>query len=160
MRCWKKARFSISKRRRRRKRAYLPSRGRWYWTVFKLCARIEVSRDFYIFISLCVKAFLLQTNVTEKSDCNVISIWEYNCYPTEYSKEDAQLLALDSLKCCHHPLAMEANRRYWSRLVTALQLEPKKLVGQYSGMLKNHYIQEYTPSEVMHFKIFQKMLVT
>ncbi|XP_059061266.1 LOW QUALITY PROTEIN: stalled ribosome sensor GCN1 [Achroia grisella] len=71
------------------------------------------------------------------------------CSFRDYPVVDAQSLAIDALPSCHHPLVVAIDRRAWVKLVCNLQLEPKKLVGQYANNLKNTYIVGYTPNETL-----------
>ncbi|KAM3961855.1 lethal (3) 80Fj [Aphomia sociella] len=77
-------------------------------------------------------------------DC-VQALCSFRDYPTV----DAQTLAIDALRSCHHPLAVAVNRRAWLKLTCYLRLEPKKLVGQYANNLKNTYISGYTPNDTL-----------
>ncbi|GBP56848.1 eIF-2-alpha kinase activator GCN1 [Eumeta japonica] len=69
------------------------------------------------------------------------------CSSRDYPIDDSQTLAIDILKCCHHPLAMSVNKHIWVKIVKYLHLEPKKLVGLYANNLKNSYICDFTLDE-------------
>ncbi|XP_050665162.1 eIF-2-alpha kinase activator GCN1 isoform X1 [Leptidea sinapis] len=62
------------------------------------------------------------------------------CAFTDYPREDCELLAVDALPCCHHPLVVAISPRAWLKLVTHMGLEPRKLVAIYSNNLRNTYI--------------------
>lgn len=69
--------------------------------------------------------------------------------PSGYSEQDAALLAIDALRASHHPLACAAGRRAWPKVARYLRLDPKTLVALYANNLKNTYVCNYTPSEVI-----------
>ncbi|KAI5634478.1 HEAT repeats domain-containing protein [Phthorimaea operculella] len=71
------------------------------------------------------------------------------CSYNEYNAEDAQLLAIEALRACHHPLAASVDARAWSRLLARMGHEPRKLVALYANQLKTTYITGYTPNETL-----------
>ncbi|XP_048479681.1 eIF-2-alpha kinase activator GCN1-like isoform X2 [Plutella xylostella] len=71
------------------------------------------------------------------------------CAFKEYPEEDLQNIAIDALRCCHHPLAAAQDKRAWARLVKYLGLEPRRLVALYANNLKNTYICGFTPTETI-----------
>lgn len=66
----------------------------------------------------------------------------------EYTLEDRQLLAVDAVQACHHPLAVTVNRTLWLKMVKYLDLQPKQLISQFSNNIKNSYIAGFRCNNV------------
>lgn len=58
-------------------------------------------------------------------------------------QEEAELVALDALVCCHHPSVYQTNKNLWVKITRSLNFDPKTLTIKHFVQLKKTFIDEY-----------------
>ncbi|KAJ4427091.1 hypothetical protein ANN_24706 [Periplaneta americana] len=71
------------------------------------------------------------------------------CSGSNLAPEDAQLLALDSLICSHHPMIVAASPNLWLKLLKFLKQDPSEFIKLYEESIKRILIDEYIASQCL-----------
>lgn len=74
------------------------------------------------------------------------------CSSSKLSLEHKELLALDALLPCHHPVVISAAPGFWLKIVKHLGIQPKDLVVKYITQFKSDLIENYHTSSVSEVK--------
>ncbi|XP_022916125.2 stalled ribosome sensor GCN1 [Onthophagus taurus] len=70
------------------------------------------------------------------------------CSQVPTTSEDVNLIAVDALLPCHHPVIMVSMKNLWETILKHLKVCPKNLIAQHSGQIKKLFIYEYEDSQV------------
>ncbi|XP_045475078.1 eIF-2-alpha kinase activator GCN1 [Harmonia axyridis] len=94
-----------------------------------------------------------QTDSTDISPHALVECISTLCSSTKLSVEHKELLALDAILPCHHPVVSAAAPGLWLKIVKHLGIQPKDLVVKYIAQFKSDLIENYHTSSAKQFAL-------
>ncbi|KAL3270236.1 hypothetical protein HHI36_009292 [Cryptolaemus montrouzieri] len=115
--------------------------------------------EFSVFLDSTAVKGALEKRIKEQPDSNDISPQSLVeclvtlCSSTKLSSDDRELLALDALLPCHHPVIAAAAPGLWLKVIKHLGIKSKELVTKHHSHFKNDLIDNYHTSSAKQYAL-------